>query len=86
MTTDIEALKQPLAISLGTGGALNLVGAIDPGAAQRFADEIAARGEYVKVVSLNSPGGSVSDALAMGQLIREKGFATEVAAGAICAS
>jgi hypothetical protein len=86
VTTDIEALKQPLAISLGTSGTLNLVGAIDPGAAQRFADEIAARGEYVKVVSLNSPGGSVSDALAMGQLIREKGFATEVAAGAICAS
>jgi hypothetical protein len=86
VTTDFEVLKQPLTISLGTAGTLNLVGAIDPGAAQRFADEIATRGEYVKVVSLNSPGGSVNDALAIGQLIRDKGLATEVAAGAICAS
>jgi hypothetical protein len=30
---------------------------------------------------LNSPGGSVTDALAMGRLIREKRFATEVEAG-----
>ena len=35
---------------------------------------------------LNSPGGSVSDALAMGRLIRERKFATEVEAGKYCAS
>jgi hypothetical protein len=35
---------------------------------------------------LNSPGGSVNDALAMGRLIREKKFATEVEAGKTCAS
>ena len=35
---------------------------------------------------LNSPGGSVADALAMGRLIREKKFATEVEAGKYCVS
>ena len=35
---------------------------------------------------LNSPGGSVTDALAMGRLIRERKFATEVEAGKYCAS
>jgi hypothetical protein len=37
-------------------------------------------------VVLNSPGGSVTDALAIGRLIREKKFATEVEAGKYCAS
>jgi hypothetical protein len=35
---------------------------------------------------LNSPGGSVADAIAMGRLIREKHFNTEIAAGKLCAS
>jgi len=35
---------------------------------------------------LRSPGGSVQDALAMGRLIRDKQFATEVEAGRYCAS
>lgn len=86
ITTDFDLLKQPLSIALGAGGMLSLTGALDPGAAQRFADEIAARGEYVKTVSFNSPGGSVNDAMEIGRLIHEKGFATEVAAGALCAS
>jgi hypothetical protein len=86
ITTDFELLKGPLTITLGTGGTLALTGAIDPGAAQRFADEVAARGEYVKVVSFNSPGGSVNDAIEIGRLIHDKGFATEVGAGALCAS
>ena len=33
-----------------------------------------ARGEYIKTVALNSPGGSVNDALAIGELIRENGL------------
>ncbi|MEH2529823.1 hypothetical protein V1277_003802 [Bradyrhizobium sp. AZCC 1588] len=35
---------------------------------------------------LNSPGGPVSHALAMGRLIRERNFATEIEAGKYCAS
>jgi hypothetical protein len=59
---------------------------IDPGAAVRFAAEIDARGEYVRRIALNSPGGSVEDALQIAALIRENGFVTMVADGALCAS
>ncbi len=86
VTTDPKLLNQPLAIALGSGGVLNLTGRIDPGAADRFAAEIAARGEYVKTVALDSPGGAVEDALAIGRLIHDKGFATSVGPGALCAS
>lgn len=81
-----EALRQPMRFELLPGGLLKAEGSIDPGAGDRFAEEIAARGEYVKAVSLNSPGGSVEDALAMSRLIREKGLNTRVATKALCAS
>lgn len=86
ITTSPDLLDDPLQISLGTGGALNLTGTIDPGSAERFAAEIEARGEYVQTVVLDSPGGSVVDALAIGSLIHDKGLATKVSAGALCAS
>jgi hypothetical protein len=86
VTTDFDTLKRPLSIALAGGGVLEVTGTIDPGSAERFAAEVAARGEYVQTVRLNSPGGSVTDALAIGALIREKGFATGVARGALCAS
>ncbi|WP_420410479.1 hypothetical protein [Hoeflea sp.] len=81
-----ETLRQPMTFELLPGGILEAEGSIDPGAADRFAEEIAARGEYVKVLTLNSPGGSVDDALAMSALIREKELTTRVAAKALCAS
>jgi hypothetical protein len=81
-----EILRKPMRFELLAGGMLKAEGSIDPGAADRFAEEIAARGEYVKAVTLNSPGGSVEDALAMSKLIREKGLNTEVATKALCAS
>lgn len=71
---------------LTTEGRLLLTGAIDPGAADRFAEEVAKRGEYIKTVVLFSPGGSVDDALRIGRLIRDRGFHTEVEAGSYCAS
>ncbi|KKB78979.1 hypothetical protein VW35_10565 [Devosia soli] len=86
ITTAPDVLESPLAITLAPGGELFLTGTIDPGAAQRFADEIAARGEYVKTVVLDSPGGSVMDALEIGALIQEKALATKVVAGNLCAS
>jgi hypothetical protein len=84
--TSKEVLRQPMRFELQPGGLLKAEGSIDLGAADRFAEEIAARGEYVKAVSLNSPGGSVEDALAMSKLIREKGLDTRVATKALCAS
>ncbi len=86
VTTDRALLEAPLAINLQPGGVLALTGTIDPGAAGRFAAEVAARGEYVKTVALDSPGGSVADALAIGGLIHDRRFATSVGAGALCAS
>ncbi|WP_117195319.1 COG3904 family protein [Rhizobium terrae] len=81
-----EVLRQPMKFELKPGGMLLAEGTIDLGAAGRFAQEIEARGEYVKVVALNSPGGSVDDALAMSKLIREKKLNTKVASKALCAS
>ncbi len=86
LTTPAEILDDPLEIALGSGGVLSLTGTIDPGSAERFAQEIAARGEYVSTVLLDSPGGSVNDALDIGRLILEKGLATEVRNGGLCAS
>lgn len=86
VTTPIEELRQPLNVALISGGTLRLSGTIDPGAAARVEAEIAAHGEYIRTVALDSPGGAVADALAIGRLIREKGYATSVAAGALCAS
>lgn len=81
-----EVLRKPMTFNLVSGGVLVAEGTIDPGAAARFASEVEARGEYIKLVSLNSPGGSVDDAIAMSKLIREKNIATKVAEKALCAS
>jgi hypothetical protein len=80
------ALARPMTFELVGGGKLMATGTITPGIAQAFATEVAKRGDYIKTVVLNSLGGSVDDALAMGRLIREKRFATEVEAGRYCAS
>jgi hypothetical protein len=86
VSTPMEVLRQPLEVKLGSGGALTVTGTIMPGSAATFAAAVDSYAEYVDTVVLNSPGGAVDDALAMGRLIREKGFATSVAAGTMCAS
>ncbi|MDB5484384.1 MAG: hypothetical protein JWR29_288 [Tardiphaga sp.] len=80
------ALGQPMTFELVGGGKLMATGTITPGISAAFAAEVGKRADYIKTVVLNSPGGSVSDALAMGRLIREKKFATEVEANKYCAS
>jgi hypothetical protein len=86
VTTDPELLKKPIRFELQAGGVLLAQGTIEPGAAARFDAEIKARGEYVKTVSLDSPGGSIGDAIAISTLIRERKIATTVAGGALCVS
>lgn len=85
-TGDQDALRQPMRFTLGAGGVLEATGTIDPGSQERLNAEIELRGEYVKVVSLNSPGGSVQDAMAMGKLLRDNKITTQVIDGALCAS
>ena len=86
VTSDFDTLMEPLKVALKAGGILTLSGTIDPGAAERVAEEIDARGEYVETVLLDSPGGAVEEALRIGRLISERGYTTRVAAGALCAS
>ena len=86
VTTPMQTLRQPLTVALIGGGVLQLTGTFDPGAADRVAAEVASHGEYIKTVALDSPGGAVTEALAIGTLIRDKGYETSVAAGALCAS
>jgi hypothetical protein len=80
------AMGKPMTFELVGGGRLMATGTLTPGISEAFAAEIGKRGDYVKTVVLNSPGGSVADALAMGRLIRDKNFATEIEAGKYCAS
>jgi hypothetical protein len=79
-------MAKPMTFELVGAGRLMATGTITPGISEAFAAEVGKRGDYIKTVVLNSPGGSVSDALAMGRLIRERKFATEVEAGKYCAS
>jgi hypothetical protein len=80
------ALALPMKFELVSGGRLMATGTITPGISDAFAAEVGRRGDYIKTVVLNSPGGSVTDALAMGRLIRARKFVTEVEAGKYCAS
>ncbi len=86
ITSDPGLLADPLVVALRTGGELHLTGSFEPGSAEKVRSELEARGEYVATVVLESPGGSVEDALSIGAMIRERGLATEVRAGALCAS
>jgi hypothetical protein len=79
-------LANPMTIELLGGGKLMVTGTITPGISKAFATEIDKHGDYIKTVVLNSPGGSIADAMAMGRLIREKKLSTEVEAGKYCAS
>jgi len=80
------ALAEKMTFELVGDGQLRATGTIQPGTSRIFAAEIEKRGVYIKTIVLNSPGGSVTDALEMGRLIRKKNFATQVEAGRYCAS
>ncbi|MBM2577446.1 hypothetical protein JQC91_14155 [Jannaschia sp. Os4] len=63
---------------------LRVRGAIEPGDGARVAEEVIARAPAR--VLLDSPGGSVFDALELGRAIREAGADTALEAGAVCLS
>jgi hypothetical protein len=84
--SDEATLSQELAVGLLPGGRLLLRGTIASGSAEKFAQEIAARGEYVDTVLLDSPGGAVGEALEIGEMIRDAGYSTKVDSGGLCAS
>lgn len=86
LRTPDSKLQQPMSFDLQSNGRLVSTGTIMPGTAKSFAEEVGKRGGYVRTVVLHSPGGSLTDALSMGRLIREKKFATAVENGKYCAS
>lgn len=79
-------LRRHIVFTPGPGGVLSATGTIDQGAAARLASELKLHGNDIRIVSLNSPGGSLDDAIVMARIIREHGLATEVEDGALCAS
>ena len=67
-------------------GSIDISGQIAPGDADRFAAWLEQNRPEASRVTLDSSGGSVSDALAIGRTIRGAGYATEVQDGAVCMS
>jgi len=86
ITTPRETLNQPMRIELQENGVLAMTGFIDVGTAGIFEKEIENITEYITTVQLNSPGGSVFDALAISDSIRNQGWNTIVLNGHLCAS
>lgn len=86
ITTPAEQHRNAMTVELVGDGVLRLTGTIDIGSAEALTSELEKIAEYVKIIELDSPGGSLEDALAMGRAIRDGGFATRVKAGALCAS
>lgn len=77
----------PERLTLGLEGeTIILTGTIAEGDADRLADRIADRPGGATRVILNSPGGSVGDALALGQAIRGAGLETGMREDDICLS
>lgn len=68
------------------GDAIQISGQISVGDADRFAGWLDQTRPTQTRISLDSSGGSVADALAMGRTIRAGGFATSVDDGAVCLS
>ncbi|MEO0938533.1 MAG: hypothetical protein AAFY38_10305 [Pseudomonadota bacterium] len=80
------ALPNRLVLEQAEGGIYTLTGAIAAGDALRIAGLLAAASPPVEALRLQSPGGSVHDALDLGRTIRARGIATVISEGAICYS
>lgn len=65
---------------------LVLTGEIEPGDADRFTTHLEDTDRPPETIALHSPGGSVSDAVAIGARVRDDGIATRVSAGRACYS
>jgi hypothetical protein len=69
-----------------SGETLTLTGQIAQGDAERFKDYLDANPATPAMIRLNSPGGSVQDALEIGRHLRAAEVATVMGAGDICLS
>lgn len=81
-------MSERLEIS-GEGVEVTLTGQIAVGDGDRIRDELATRanaGQRVEMIRLNSTGGSVSDALEIGDVIRASDMSTTMVDNAVCLS
>ncbi|MEM8748669.1 MAG: hypothetical protein AAGF28_00090 [Pseudomonadota bacterium] len=83
---DSKAVSGPMAFFEGAQGQFSAVGTITPGTAARLKEFLEDNDKRVGELHLHSPGGSVSDALAMARMVREAGITTVVPADGYCAS
>lgn len=70
----------------GVGQVLLINGPIELGDAERFAAHLDAQSAPPEVIALNSPGGAVTEALAIGRHVRATGADTVMLPGMICLS
>ncbi|MBY8916281.1 ATP-dependent Clp protease proteolytic subunit [Nitratireductor sp. L1-7-SE] len=75
-----------LSMTASRTGVLALKGMIQPGSAGRLRDALESSASPITTIALDSPGGSLNEAMAMARLIRQRGLSTSVEAGAACAS
>jgi hypothetical protein len=82
-----ESEAAPMRFRLGTHGAAFAEGTITPGTADALAEFLSAnRAKGVTEIVLHSPGGSVTDATAMAQTIRDAKLDTRILPDGYCAS
>ena len=87
-TPAMREMPQRLEFGL-EGEAMTLIGQIAPGDAQRFTDYIEAQraeGSRPITLQIDSSGGSVADALAIGRQVRALAMTTSVGEAAVCLS
>ena len=85
-TTDMPSRLDFVDTSWNGDPVITLTGQIAPGDGARFAEFMARVDPVPATAFLNSPGGSVTDALSIGRALREAGVATAMTATDICLS
>ncbi len=83
---DGTVMGEPLQFHMGDDGRASALGRIDPGAAERFEAFLEENPKAIGELFLHSPGGSVTDALAISRLVRNAGISTRVPKAGYCAS
>ncbi|MEL6785348.1 MAG: ATP-dependent Clp protease proteolytic subunit [Pseudomonadota bacterium] len=83
---DSTVMAAPMDFHRGPNGNHSAIGTIAPGTAKRLAAYIAQNPKEIDTLYLHSPGGSVSDGLAMARALRAAGINTRVPAHGYCAS
>lgn len=83
---DPGELPNRLVLTQSDGTTYRLEGGISDGDAERLTDLILQAAPRPDTLILQSPGGSVADALALGRIIRREGITTQMLAGEFCYS